>query len=741
MGVAASMGVVIANVVEPSSAAAATADPILAWSPFTAYRRGQQVISPNNDVASASVAHTSSATYAEDTAKWTLSSTYSPAVMVAAPTGIEAVDSASTLAALMAAAGNKVGFRPGIYVLNNIAVTGTADIVLDPGTTLLAKPNMGDNPMFNFTGTKFKMRGGTVDGNKANQSGRPYIFAGAVQAGKSFDVADVAFQNTVRSVAYISRFGGNASIERCTFTGQAEHDGVVGHFTSIMAIIGGQGGAKGLIRFNENRAIGTTTPALVGGHPGGIFLAVNGYVAGAPGTDGFANGNLSTLEAIGNHFYGYGQNCSGNDISPIHCYPAIDGARVVGNYFEACGLCAISAKSVQDFICTDNVIVNGLYSAKNVSSAGAISYMPGYQAGTFSRPRAVISGNIITDPGGESVARKQYGIAVHGQPTSFATDVVIANNVITRAGKGIQIEYGQHVTISNNIVVGATGGANAVEDGMAFYHMSGDVHISGNEIRVDNGNGILCDGGGSTAAKFFVHDNHVHTAANDGIKLGGVALAKLSGNTFNAITGSPVNITADRAAAHTAWVAYDQTNTVLSGVVTLNFSNIDKATGFPQGTRNPQSVVVPGEVGTMYRKTGGGSGDLLFVSLGVTSTSWATMPDSGSAGAAPSIVAGTGAGTSPTVTQFGNDAAGRIRILTGTKTVVGAGIAVVKFSTPRASAPNAVILTPANGNAATVTATGAVVYGTRLTTGGFSITNISPRLTDSTTYEWYYHVI
>ena len=83
MGMAASMGFVFANAAQPASAAGtlkliAASQPAYApkWTPNTAYVRGQQVISPNNDVVSANVAQTSSSAYTTDIAKWTLSSTY-----------------------------------------------------------------------------------------------------------------------------------------------------------------------------------------------------------------------------------------------------------------------------------------------------------------------------------------------------------------------------------------------------------------------------------------------------------------------------------------------------------------------------------------------------------------------------------------------------------------------------------------------------------------------------------------
>lgn len=81
MGIAASMGFVVANSVQSSASAAGTVGyaPTVytpTWEPSTTYPLGQQVITPNNDVVRANVAHTSSATYATDVVNWTLSSTF-----------------------------------------------------------------------------------------------------------------------------------------------------------------------------------------------------------------------------------------------------------------------------------------------------------------------------------------------------------------------------------------------------------------------------------------------------------------------------------------------------------------------------------------------------------------------------------------------------------------------------------------------------------------------------------------
>src|SRR5665811_2261364 len=84
IGIAASMGIAFVNTEWPSGAAAGTVKPIAAtqptyaprWTPKTAYVLGQQVISPNNDVVSAKVDHTSSTAIVTDQAKWALSSSY-----------------------------------------------------------------------------------------------------------------------------------------------------------------------------------------------------------------------------------------------------------------------------------------------------------------------------------------------------------------------------------------------------------------------------------------------------------------------------------------------------------------------------------------------------------------------------------------------------------------------------------------------------------------------------------------
>ena len=107
---------------------------------------------------------------------------------------------------------------------------------------------------------------------------------------------------------------------------------------------------------------------------------------------------------------------------------------------------------------------------------------------------------------------------------------------------------------------------------------------------------------------------------------------------------------------------------------------------------------------------------------------------------APTIAAGTGAGTAPTVAVANaTDASGLVNITTGTlPTGTNAIIATITFNTAYGVAPN-VILYPAN--AITATLSGVSMAYVTSTTTTFVLTSGTTALTASTAYSWFYHVI
>jgi len=104
----------------------------------------------------------------------------------------------------------------------------------------------------------------------------------------------------------------------------------------------------------------------------------------------------------------------------------------------------------------------------------------------------------------------------------------------------------------------------------------------------------------------------------------------------------------------------------------------------------------------------------------------------------PTIAAGTGAGTSPTVSVSGNDAAGVVSVTTGTTPAASAVVATVTFGTAYPT-NSFVVLEPANAATAALAVT-AQAYVTSTKTS-FALNTGSTGLTGSTAYKWNYLVL
>lgn len=104
--------------------------------------------------------------------------------------------------------------------------------------------------------------------------------------------------------------------------------------------------------------------------------------------------------------------------------------------------------------------------------------------------------------------------------------------------------------------------------------------------------------------------------------------------------------------------------------------------------------------------------------------------------AAPTIAAGSAAGTGPTVAVSGTDLAGTVSVTTGTSPGTGT-VATVTFNVAFGSAPRAVMLTPAN--AATAAAVADWYAGTATTTT--FVLGAGVALAASTAYVWNYLVV
>lgn len=109
---------------------------------------------------------------------------------------------------------------------------------------------------------------------------------------------------------------------------------------------------------------------------------------------------------------------------------------------------------------------------------------------------------------------------------------------------------------------------------------------------------------------------------------------------------------------------------------------------------------------------------------------------------APSIAADTGAGTGPTISVSGTDLSGYITLTTGSTPATSAVVATVTYNTAYSATPKTVLLSPGNGQAASLSGN-AQVYANQgtMSTTQFSIQVGSTALTASTQYIWFYTVI
>lgn len=181
--------------------------------------------------------------------------------------------------------------------------------------------------------------------------------------------------------------------------------------------------------------------------------------------------------------------------------------------------------------------------------------------------------------------------------------------------------------------------------------------------------------------------------------------AYLSGN---ATIGGNIALTGNATLTNALTVANGGT-----GVATL--------TGLVKG--NGTSAMTAAAAGTDYVAPGAAS-----VTFGN-----ATITHVIGGGSSPSIAAGTGAGTTPTVSVTGKDHGFTISVTTGTLPTLSATVCTVTFAAAYASAPH-FSLTSSNANASLLT--GATMVTPSSTTTTFVLTAGATALTGATTYTW-----
>lgn len=317
------------------------------------------------------------------------------------------------------------------------------------------------------------------------------------------------------------------------------------------------------------------------------------------------------------------------------------------------------------------------------------------------------------------------------------------------ANKGVQYKPGDVLTVSNSLVGGSGTGwsltATVVNgDGALVYDTTtnkfnwwngklgkwmtiADTTLSGPTSSLQQ---VITQSGALTSPNTITNTSQVLTFTGGRYNFTGTA----NWNPSSAIPGSrfswSLGTTTDTVTAASGTVA----NAYLMGVTTPTLAATNTGVVYtnaytfyinasPFGGTNV-TITNPWALGV--------GGNALFQSDIYTGHELTTT-------AAPSIAAGTGAGTSPTLSVVGTDQDGDITVTTGTAPTLSAAIATITyFSSYTFKTGSVPIIYPAN--AATALLTGTSMVFTTGNTGNWVLTAGTVALTGATTYKWHYKI-
>lgn len=281
---------------------------------------------------------------------------------------------------------------------------------------------------------------------------------------------------------------------------------------------------------------------------------------------------------------------------------------------------------------------------------------------------------------------------------------------------------------------------------------SGDVSInSTSDVALLNINGSLAHKIVPITATYSIGANDYIVTATSGTFTTTLPTAVgITGRTYIVKNYGTGTVTLGTTSSQTIDGATTQTlSTQYSGYqVTSDGSNWQVTGSFGGGaTPTLQQVITAGATLTGTNTIALGTGNLTFsgttglVSFGPTVGAGLVISThvqgAAPSSSPPSIAAGAGAGTSPTISLTGGDQSGVISVTTGTLPTASSTVVTVTYHTSFSNGTYPVLM-PANATTALLTGVNSV-YTTGTTTT-FTITSLTGGLAASTAYSWYYYV-
>lgn len=401
------------------------------------------------------------------------------------------------------------------YIISNVTTSGT--LTITGGGTLKHVAAATDH-MIEASGT-LALDGVTIDGNKANQTGR---YATIYFNGTKLSATNTTFHDTKAAGIFVDD-GQILEVEKCRFLDMAEHGGTLGQTSYGIRITQTTSDIHFSIKDNKFINPYPDTPPTPYSSP---TQAIS-YTASAVYIHGAQSNKLRGI--IDHNYANYcGQNVAGNNTSCFDLYQLSDFAIISNNWIDNAGWSAISVSDGSAPQIFGNVVTDTYFDVNQPAI-----YFQGYNHATTLKHDALVADNYVD---------WQYGVGIHvqGNSAQLTKNARILNNRVLNGYYGIYLRYADSAEISGNIVSGSS------VEGIRIRDAQGRVRISGGSIKSSTDYHIRT-AGTVTSLDLDVMNVEFDTAGNatNANNIVGVKNVKYIGNTHLNTTGTYSNLIQD----------------------------------------------------------------------------------------------------------------------------------------------------------------------------------------------------
>lgn len=413
------------------------------------------------------------------------------------PTG--ASDSSTGIKAA-ANASNQILVPDGTYLISNITGISNIKFIGNKKTSIFKHMANATDHMLECSGD-VEFDGITIDGNKANQTGR---YGGVYFDGDNLTVTNCIIKNTVAAGLYIQNCQ-TADITHNQFLDIAEHGGSPNE--TAFGIYMPKADNDINIHIIDNKFINSVPTGGDDLAPSGIFIS---------GTEGTGKHHATIT---GNYFKYFGTAYSSNPAGCIDLYLNADSSIISNNRFEKFHYTPILTSDSGELIVSENIMESPGYDF----DAPSIN-IQGKSQGTADRHDVIVSDNIIDNQYGT-------GISVTVAVASTTKRRIIKGNDIKACTYGIFLSRIAEVAIVESNIIDATYSTTSV---ITVENSSGSISINSNNIyNILAGVGIFARTG-VTSIDFIINNNIMQSdgTADMFLTIQGAASCVCNGNRF-----------------------------------------------------------------------------------------------------------------------------------------------------------------------------------------------------------------